>query len=123
VFLLFVHYGLPLWVPEVGGAIDPNNEAHDLITSVLGGMSKGERNRIKLRIRTAIAAQARLEGRFLGGHPAIRLHAGRSWPTPPTRRGGPGRGLTGKRSVPGESLGDREYACAVEELGEDPNHD
>ncbi|WP_220377897.1 hypothetical protein [Streptomyces inhibens] len=28
---------------EVGGAIDPDNEAHDLIMSVFGGMSKGER--------------------------------------------------------------------------------
>jgi site-specific DNA recombinase len=41
VFPLFSHYGVPLWVPEVGGPIDPNNEAHDLIMSVFGGMSKG----------------------------------------------------------------------------------
>ncbi|MBO8185661.1 hypothetical protein [Streptomyces spirodelae] len=44
-FLLFVHYEVPLWVPEVGGAIDADNEAHDLILSVFGGMSKGDRNR------------------------------------------------------------------------------
>jgi hypothetical protein len=31
-FPLFVHYGVPLWVPEVGGAIDPDNEAHDWST-------------------------------------------------------------------------------------------
>ena len=43
-FPLFVHYDVPLWIPEVGGPIDPNNEAHDLIMSVFGGMSKGERN-------------------------------------------------------------------------------
>jgi hypothetical protein len=41
---LFAHYGIPLWVPEVGGPIDPDNEAHDLIMSVFGGVSKGERN-------------------------------------------------------------------------------
>ena len=68
-FPLFAHYGVPLWVPEVGGPIDPDNEAHDLIMSVFGGMSKGERNRIKIRVRTAMAAQAQLEGRFLGGRP------------------------------------------------------
>jgi site-specific DNA recombinase len=34
-------------VPEVGGPINPDSEAHDLIMSVFGGMSKGERNRIK----------------------------------------------------------------------------
>jgi hypothetical protein len=66
IFPLFVHYGIPLWVPEVGGAIDPDNEAHDLIMVVFGGMSKGERNRIKFRVWTAMAAQAQLEGRFLG---------------------------------------------------------
>jgi len=68
-FPLFAHYGVPLWVPEVGGPIDPDNEAHDLIMSVFGGVSKGERSRIKIRVRTAMAAQAQLEGRYLGGRP------------------------------------------------------
>ncbi|MGH3664900.1 MAG: hypothetical protein ACRDU8_02210 [Egibacteraceae bacterium] len=35
--------------------------------SLYGGMSKGERNRIKIRVRAAMAAQAATEGRFLGG--------------------------------------------------------
>jgi site-specific DNA recombinase len=68
-FPLFEHYGVSLWVPEVGGPIDPANEAHDLVMSVFGGMSKGERNRIKIRVRTAMTAQAKDEGRFLGGRP------------------------------------------------------
>jgi site-specific DNA recombinase len=66
---LFAHYGVPLWVPEVGGPIDPDNEAHDLIMSVFGGVSKGERNRIKVRVRAAMSTQAQIEGRFLGGRP------------------------------------------------------
>ncbi len=37
--------------------------------SVFGGMSKGERNRIKARVRSAMAAQAEIEGRILGGRP------------------------------------------------------
>jgi hypothetical protein len=37
--------------------------------SVFSGMSKGERNRIKIRVRTAMAAQAKDEGPFLGGRP------------------------------------------------------
>ncbi len=69
IFPVFVHYGVGLWVPEVGGAIDPQSEAHDLMMSVFGGMSKGERNRIKIRVRSAMAAQAQVEGRFLGGRP------------------------------------------------------
>jgi site-specific DNA recombinase len=68
-FPLFAHYRVPLWVPEVGGPIDPDNEAHDLIMSVFGGVSKGERNRIRVRVRTAMATQAQIEGRYLGGRP------------------------------------------------------
>ncbi|GAB3847230.1 hypothetical protein ACFPIJ_40520 [Dactylosporangium cerinum] len=56
-------------MPEIGGPVDPFNEAHELVMSVFGGMSKGERNRIKLRVRTAMSAQTKLEGRFLGGRP------------------------------------------------------
>jgi site-specific DNA recombinase len=68
-FPLFVHYGVQLWVPEVGGPLDPDNEAHDLVMSVFGGMSKGERQRIRVRVRTAMASQTKLEGRYLGGRP------------------------------------------------------
>jgi site-specific DNA recombinase len=68
-FPVFVHYDVALWVPEVGGAVDPGSDAHDLVMSLYGGMSKGERNRIKTRVRSAMAAQAAVEGRFLGGRP------------------------------------------------------
>jgi site-specific DNA recombinase len=68
-FPVFVHYGVELWVPEVGGAVDPGSEAHDLVMTLYGGMSKGERMRIRTRVRTAMAAQAAVEGRFLGGRP------------------------------------------------------
>jgi site-specific DNA recombinase len=68
-FPVFVHYGVGLWVPEVGGAVDPGSDAHDLVMSLYGGMSKGERNRIKTRVRSAMASQAAIEGRFLGGRP------------------------------------------------------
>jgi len=86
-FPLFTHYQVLLWVPEVGGPIGPENEAHDLIMSVFGGVSKGERNRIKIRVRTAMAAQAQLEGRFLGGRPILRLQAHRRWRPPQTDDG------------------------------------
>jgi hypothetical protein len=36
---------------------------------VFDEMSKGERNRVKVRVRSAMAAQAEIEGRFLGGRP------------------------------------------------------
>ena len=68
-FPVFTHFGIELWVPEVGGAVDPESEAHDLVMSLYGGMSKGERMRIKTRVRSAMASQASIEGRFLGGRP------------------------------------------------------
>ncbi len=68
-FPVFVHYGVGLWVPEVGGAVDPGSDAHEIVMNLYGGMSKGERNRIKTRVRTAMATQAAIEGRYLGGRP------------------------------------------------------
>lgn len=68
VFPILTHHGVDLWVPEVGGRVDPGSEAHDLIMLLFGGMSKGERNRIKMRTRTAMLSQAG-EGRLMGGRP------------------------------------------------------
>jgi site-specific DNA recombinase len=80
------HFGVELWVPEVGGPIDPESEAHDLVMSVFGGMSKGERTRIK-----AIAAVARTR-------PVDKLLGTDScWTIVGPRRGG-----RGQPSLPGE---------------------
>jgi site-specific DNA recombinase len=68
-FPIFTHYGVQLWVPEVGGPVDPGSEAHDLVMTLFGGMSKGERTRVKTRVRAAMSAQTATEGRFLGGRP------------------------------------------------------
>ena len=89
---VFVHYDVGLWVPEVGGAIDPDSEAHDLIMSVFGGMSKGERNRVKMRVRSAMASQAKIEGRFLGGRPPYGYLLGDAGPHP-----NPGKAADGRR--------------------------
>jgi hypothetical protein len=55
-FPVFVHYGVELWVPIVGGKVEPDSGAHDLVTSLYGGMSKGERNRITVRVRRSMEA-------------------------------------------------------------------
>ena len=68
VFPLLCHYGVELWVPEVGGAVDPDSEAHDLVMSLFGGLSKAERRRIQHRTRASILALA-TTGRWLGGRP------------------------------------------------------
>ena len=62
------HWGVQLWVPEVGGPVDPDSEAHDLLMSMFGGLSRAERNRLRVRVRTSMKAMAP-EGRYLGGRP------------------------------------------------------
>lgn len=99
-FPVFVHFHIPLWVPEVGGPIDPDNEAHDLVMSVFGGMSKGERNRIKIRVRTAMSSQDQLQGRHLGGRPHTGTCSATPGPTRIRRRPRPDSASTGWNPTP-----------------------
>jgi site-specific DNA recombinase len=92
-FPVFVHYGVGLWVPEVGGAVDPGSDAHEIVMSLYGGMSKGERNRIKTRVRTAMAAQAAIEGRFLGGRPPYGYQLADAGPHPNPAKAAAGQKL------------------------------
>ncbi|MBL7255943.1 recombinase family protein [Paractinoplanes lichenicola] len=92
-FPVFVHYGVGLWVPEIGGAIDPGSDAHDLVMALYGGMSKGERNRIKVRVRSAMKAQTELEGRFLGGRPPYGYRLADGGPHPNPAKAAEGRRL------------------------------
>lgn len=61
--------------------------------SVFGGMSKGERNRIKIRVRSAMAAQAKVEGRFLGGRPPYGYRLADAGPHPNPAKAADGRRL------------------------------
>ena len=92
-FPVFVHYGVGLWVPEVGGWVDPESDAHDLVMSVFGGMSKAERNRIKIRVRAAMTAQAQVEGRYLGGRPPYGYRLADAGPHPNPAKAADGRRL------------------------------
>jgi site-specific DNA recombinase len=66
---LFTHYGVQLWVPDVGGYVDPASDGAEMMMAIYGTMSAQERRRIKIRVRGAMAEQAKVEGRFLGGRP------------------------------------------------------
>lgn len=68
VFPLLCHHKVQLWVPEVGGPVDPDSEAHDLVMNLFGGLSKAERRRVQHRTRAAVLALA-ADGRWLGGRP------------------------------------------------------
>jgi DNA invertase Pin-like site-specific DNA recombinase len=68
-FPLLTHHGVALWVPEVGGQVDPDSEAHEIVMGLFGGMAKGERNRVKTRTKTSMHELAATTNRHLGGRP------------------------------------------------------
>lgn len=92
-FPVFTHFGVQLWVPEVGGAVDPGSEAHDLVMTLFGGMSKGERTRIQIRTRSAMMDLAERSDRFLGGRPPYGYRLEDAGPHP-----NPGRAAAGQRA-------------------------
>ena len=60
-------YGVDLWVPELGSRYEARNPSHAMLMSLLGGMSESERRHVQLRVRAAMDAQVRNEGRHQGG--------------------------------------------------------
>ena len=90
-FPLLCHYGIELWVPEVGGRVDPDSEAHDLMMAMFGGLSKAERGRIRTRVRSAMRSMA-TDGRFLGGRPPYGYRLADAGPHP-----NPSKAADGKR--------------------------
>jgi hypothetical protein len=79
---LFEHYGIQLWMPEVGGRVDWHAEDHEETMVALGLSSKREITRTRVRVRTAMAAQTLEQGRYLGGRPPVRVPACRCGPAP-----------------------------------------
>ena len=66
---LFEHYDVQLWLPEAGGPVDFHGEGQEEAMLALGVQSRREITRTRIRVRTAMAAQAREQGRYLGGRP------------------------------------------------------
>jgi len=91
-FPLLCHYGIELWVPEVGGRVDPDSEAHDLMMAMFGGLSKAERGRIRTRVRASMSSMAADEGRYLGGRPPFGYRLVDAGPHP-----NPSKAADGKR--------------------------
>jgi hypothetical protein len=56
-------------MPEAGGLVDFQAEGHEAMMTALGIQSKREITRTRIRVRTAMAAQTREQGRYLGGRP------------------------------------------------------
>jgi DNA invertase Pin-like site-specific DNA recombinase len=79
---LFEHYDVQLWTPESGGRIDFQAEDHEQMMLALGWQSKREIIRTKIRVRTAMAAQTREQGRYLGGRPPYGYRLADAGPHP-----------------------------------------
>jgi site-specific DNA recombinase len=79
---LFEHYGIQLWTPEVGGRVDLGAEDHEQTMMALGLQSKREITRTRIRVRTAMAAQTREQGRYLGGRPPYGYRLADAGPHP-----------------------------------------
>jgi DNA invertase Pin-like site-specific DNA recombinase len=79
---LFEYYGIQLWMPEVGGLVDWHAEDHEQTMLALGLSSKREITRTRIRVRTAMAAQTREQGRYLGGRPPYGYRLGDAGPHP-----------------------------------------
>ena len=79
---LFEHYGVQLWMPEAGGRVDYASEHDEQTMTVLGLSSKREITRTSIRVRTAMAVQAREQGRYLGGRPPYGYRLGDAGPHP-----------------------------------------
>ena len=75
-------YGVGLWMPEVGGRVDWHAEDHERTMLALGLSSKREITRTRIRVRTAMAAQTREEGRYLGGLPLYGYRLADAGPHP-----------------------------------------
>ncbi len=85
---LFEHYAVQLWMPEIGGRVDYHAEDHEETMLALGYQSKREITRTRIRVRTAMPAQTREQGRYLGGRPptatgSLMPGRTRTRPTPP----------------------------------------
>jgi site-specific DNA recombinase len=66
---LLQHFGIELWLPEIGGRVDFNSTTTEMLLGMLGGTSKQERDLIRVRVRDGMMVLAEMGGRHLGGRP------------------------------------------------------
>ena len=92
--------GVIIWLPDVGGPYDPDNPTHQMLMSVNGGMSRGERQRVQERVRLAMASQVRLAGRHQGGRPPYGYETVSAGPHPNPRKAAEGFTLRKLEPVP-----------------------
>jgi site-specific DNA recombinase len=62
-------HGVQVLLPEAGGWFDHRLPAHQVLTMLLGAQARREEVRARFRTTAAMVAQAREQGRYLGGRP------------------------------------------------------
>jgi site-specific DNA recombinase len=100
ILLQFAHWRVPLWLPELGGAVDIDNDGHYMALSNYGTMSRAERNRTRLRVANAMRAHARA-GRWLGGRPPYGYRIADAGPHPTPSKAASGARLHQLEPDPG----------------------
>jgi site-specific DNA recombinase len=79
---LFESHGVQLWLPETSGLVDLHSPTHQAIMMLLGAQSKREVLRSRFRTTAAMQAQAREQGRYLGGRPPYGYRLADAGPHP-----------------------------------------
>lgn len=69
IYPLFEHFGVELWLPEIGGRVDFTSATTEMLLGMLGGTSKQERALVRSRVRDGMTVLAQEGGRHLGGRP------------------------------------------------------
>ncbi len=94
---LLCEHGVQLWLPEVDGPVDLSNPTHQALLMLLGAQAKQEVQRARFRTTAAMQAQAREQGRHLGGRPPYGYRIADAGPHPNrahAARSGTGSGPT-----------------------------
>jgi len=66
---VFEYHGVQLWLPEVGGRLDPSISSLQELGVLLGIVSQREVVRARRRTVGSMSVQVREQGRFMGGRP------------------------------------------------------
>ncbi|WP_246002455.1 recombinase family protein [Allorhizocola rhizosphaerae] len=79
---LLREHGVQLWLPEVDGPVDLASPTHQALLLMLGAQSRQEVQRARFRTTAAMQAQAREQGRHLGGRPPYGYRVADAGPHP-----------------------------------------
>jgi site-specific DNA recombinase len=79
---LLEHHDVQVWLPEAGGRFNAANPAHQALMTMLGAQSHREVLRARHRALAAMCAQARDQGRYLGGRPPYGYRLADAGPHP-----------------------------------------